>query len=992
MPIRFAAGAGLSALLMLIALAAGQTGRPTILKDGFSGRDVSFQKGDANIPFNEADHKISAEHHKSAATSEYIKVEANPPGGAAEAEFIHYFYPTPQAPLVERMTARTYVKAYRPGVQVKARIVLPRERDPKSPESPLAILIPGETYTKVRQWQSLAVDDPVETLKKQLPALRARLGREVDISGAYLDRLVLNVYAGPGVTEVWIDDLEVGPVRAAPEKDRPAVGKDAAALPAGRAKGKAVSVEFSEGQILVDGEPFFFLGIRHSDTPLKTLRDAQFNTVFFPNDVPAETIEEAVRHGFWTVPTLPLPAGGWDGSAPRKPDPKELERDADAVANYLRKFLSGDAVLMWDLGSGRTTEDLPRVIRAAEVVRRYDPRRPRSVDLWDGFQDYGRYVNAIGAHRWPLFSSLDLDSYRDWLVQRKALTPPFRLFWTWIQTHLPEWYVEQMYGQKQLDRYPVPIGPHPEQIRILTYLALSAGCRGLGFWDDKFLAKDTHFGKDRMLELAILNAEIDMLKPVLAGSQDAINYVPTSDPNVKAAIISASKEVLILPVWVGPGTQFVPPQGTVSQIRLVIPVVPEGASPWRITPAGVEQLKQFKRIAGGTELLIPEFDLTAAIVFTTDLGPTGKVARWQDHTRFRMGKTAAEWAQMEAVEQYEKTAATHARILAAGGPEIPEAAELFAGCRENLRCAKEAYENKQWDLAFRESRRALRPMRVLMRADWDKAVGSLDTPTASPYAVSFYSLPEHWALAAEVGVSRAAAGSALAHGGFELSRPAPATGAAVDSLPGYKVRTSILDDVTGVAAIINADSPGVQDPPPVPPNLGTSRKSAIRVAPQPLVQRHPECGTHTLRLQITQNATTPGILGALERAVLAVDTPSAELAPGGLVRISFWLKVTPLLATADGLVAFDSAGGEALGVRTRYQPTWKQYHLYRRVPPSGKISLTFALTGIGTAYVDDVRVEPLIPGAPALPSTSSFVTPPPPEQDGALLKKPREKK
>ena len=632
------------------------------------------------------------------------------------------------------------------------------------------------------------------------------------------------------------------------------------------------------------------------------------------------------------------------------------------------------------------------MIRAADIVRRYDPRRPRSVDLWDGFQDYGRYVNALGAHRWPLFSSLELDAYRDWLIQRKALTPPFRLFWTWIQTHLPEWYVEQVYGRKSLDRYPAPVGPHPEQIRLLTYIGLSAGCRGLGFWDDKFLAKDTHFGGDRLFELAILNAEIDMLKPVLAGSQDAINYVATSDPNVKAAIVTGTKEVLILPVWVGPGSQFVPPIGAVNQLRLVVPVVPEGALPWRITPAGIEEVKQFRRIPGGTELLIREFDLTAAIVFTTDLGPTGKVARWQDYTRERMGKSAAEWAQGEAVEQYEKTAATHSRILAAGGPEIPEAPELFERCRESLRCAKEAYENKDWYAAFRESRRALRPLRVLMRADWQKAVGSLDTPTASPYAVSYYSLPEHWALAAEVGVSRAAAGSALAHGGFELSGRAPDEGAAVDSLKDYKVTTEILDDVTGVASIVNADAFGVQDPPPTPPDFGTGRKSAIRAAPQPLVQRHPECGTHTLRLQITQNATTPTPLGALERAVLAVDTPPAELPPGGLVRISFWVKTTPLTATADGLLVFDSAGGEALGVRTRYEPYWKQYRLYRRVPPSGKVSLRFALTGIGTAYVDDVRVEPLVPGAQAAHGTSRVGVPPEPEKRGALLSAPREKK
>jgi hypothetical protein len=46
---------------------------------------------------------------------------------------------------------------------------------------------------------------------------------------------------------------------------------------------------------------------------------------------------------------------------------------------------------------------------------------------------------------------------------------------------------------------------------------------------------------------------------------------------------------------------------------------------------------------------------------------------------------------------------------------------------------------------------------------------------------------------------------------------------------------------------------------------------------------------------------------------------------------------------------------------------WKQYHLYRRVPPSGKVAMTFALTGFGTAYIDDVRIEPLVGGAAYCP-------------------------
>ena len=958
-------------VLGLAVAASGQPARPTIHRNGFAGKDVFFRKGDGNIRFDERDHKVSAEHHKSAATSEYIKIEATPPPGSPDAEFVHYYYECPPAPLVERMTARVFVKAYRAGVQVKARVVLPRERDPKTPDAALTVLIAGDVYDKVRQWQGLSFGDPAEVLKKQMPILRARLGREVDPADAYIDRIVLNVYAGPGVTEVWVDDLEVGPIRAdARAAERPAVGKDAPGLPAGKAKTKAVSVEASGGQILVDGDPFFFLGIRHSDAPLKTLRDAGFNTVFFPNDATPEMIEEAVRNGFWIVPTLPLPAGGWDGTKPKKPDDAQVEKDADAVAKYLRKFLSGDAVLMWDFGGGRTVEDLPRVIRATEVVRTYDPRRPRSVDLWDGFQPYSRYVNAVGAHRWPLFSSLELASYRDWLAQRQLLIPPGKLFWTWVQTHLPDWYLEQVYGRADVTAFADPIGPHPEQIRILTYLSLAAGCRGLGFWSDKFLSKDTHHGKDRLLEIALLNAEIRMLEPVLAKATDPAQFVGTSDPNVQAAIVASVGDILVLPVWMGFGTQYVPPQGVVADLRVTVPRVPDGAKAWRITPAGIEPMIPVSRGPGGVVLSIPDFDLTAAIVITTDLGPTGKVVRWQDDTRFRMGKTAAEWALLLAGESYQKTVYMHGKILAAGGPVVPEADELLATARESMTCAREFIDNKQWDSAYREARRALRPLRLLMRTDWDMAVRSLDFPTASPYAVSFYSLPQHWELEKEVRAARPG-GTGLAHGGFELSKPAPATGAAIDSLPGWKERKTILDPVDGVASVINSDTLGVPDTPPKPPIYSTARDSPLRVAPQPIVFRQPQCGQHVLQLRMTQRKKTEADgretppVEALERAILAVDSPAAVFAPGSLVRISFWVKTAGGIgATADGLVVFDSAGGEPLGFRTRQEDAWKQIRLYRRVPASGKVFLTIALTGLGTAWVDDIQIEPLIPGGP----------------------------
>ena len=69
----------------------------------------------------------------------------------------------------------------------------------------------------------------------------------------------------------------------------------------------------------------------------------------------------------------------------------------------------------------------------------------------------------------------------------------------------------------------------------------------------------------------------------------------------------------------------------------------------------------------------------------------------------------------------------------------------------------------------------------------------------------------------------------------------------------------------------------------------------------------------------------------------------------------------------------DVAGrGEPLAVRLTTPLAWKKFTLYRRVPASGNISLTVALTGIGRVAFDDLRIEPLVVGSstPNTPAVS----------------------
>ena len=46
-------------------------------------------------------------------------------------------------------------------------------------------------------------------LARQIRSLHNQLGPNVDGREAYVDAVLLNVYGGPGVTNVWIDDLDI---------------------------------------------------------------------------------------------------------------------------------------------------------------------------------------------------------------------------------------------------------------------------------------------------------------------------------------------------------------------------------------------------------------------------------------------------------------------------------------------------------------------------------------------------------------------------------------------------------------------------------------------------------------------------------------------------------------------------------------------------------------------------------------------------------------
>jgi hypothetical protein len=660
------------------------------------------------------------------------------------------------------------------------------------------------------------------------------------------------------------------------------------------------------GQLLVNSRRFVFRGIRHSDTPLKTLRDAGFNTIWFDQATSPAQMEEAANLGFWLVPSLPAPDGN--------PQPGS----EDSLRQEISRFLERDAVLFWDVGATLTEEQSQTVGQTVRLVHTADPQRPIGADVWDGFTPYSRSLDVLGVHRWPLMTGLELPQYRRWLNQRRLLAKSGVFLWTWVQTHLPDWYTNLVYERPAAASFDEPVGPQPEQIQLLAHIALSAGCRGLGFWSDRFLA-DSHQGRDRLLTLARLNHELKMLEPLIVTASepdtDDASWITTSDPEIKAAVLRTKYGLLVLPMWVGKGGQFVLGQAAKANLTLLVPQAPVGTQAWEISPADVHCL-QMERVVGGTKVTIPEFGLTTAIVFTGDNGPNGLLVRFQEQAR-QSAKLAAQWAQYLAEEEISKVTRVYEQLDKLGHP-LPDGQQLLENARQRSQKCVASFNKGDYREAYAEAQRAVRPLRILMRAEWDAAAKDLkDVPVASPYAVSFYTLPRHWRFMEQVRQGKPGA-NVLPNGDFETSP---------NQVPeAWTLQENTLDDVV---------------------------MTAQRVTEQP------HEGRQCLRLQIKPKGAQPA-QEALERTFLAIRSPSVRLPPGTLVQVSGWVRIpSGIGASVDGALLYDSAGDEPLAVRLTETKGWKQIVLYRRVPASGQISVTMALTGLGTAYFDDIRIEPL---------------------------------
>ncbi len=999
-------------------------GRPDAFLDGFETPQPSWQREytDGAINLQAQDRSERAAH--GGRLSEHFQFETT----SGNQFFVSYA--TPRVPVSDDLSVSVFVRANRGGVQIYGRVVLPADIDPET-KAPSFVMVPGTIFDEPDRWQKLELVHMLPSMERLARVLRASSRRPVRLDGAYVERVVVNLLDSPGQSEVFLDDLEISPV---PEAVLAAWSKSQSSGDA-RALGRG-------GALAVKGPSQDQGRVRLERNLLEKRGSQQRFFPWFPTaiDAPGANPVELRRAGFDVLVD--------DGQM----DPKRLKSMTDGGV-LLMKRLTGattsegphrlldqitayplrKSVAFWHIGDrlGRQREiktreeELARFRESLTAIRGLDDddshlvtanvegelplfaRAPLGLDVI-GFQP----------RMWASAQTL-LESY-EYLHQRRLLTVRSNLgglFWAWIQAMTPPEVVRNIWG----DNTPPPWGVppvQPEQLRLMTYLALSEGYRGLGFVGDADLTRADGPGRALLIEMSFLNLEIDICEQILAENDKTIRIYnvfdpdplpvpsnavqlpskkPPQKPELKprgelrgaAVALRDRKGSLLLVGDYSAGTEFQPGQLAADTV-VITPILPAGSQAFEITPGEVRVLEP-ERVPGGRRFTLDEFDTTSMILCTGDLGLYEHARSIVDALRHIAVPLAIE----QALIMHKAVTETHVRLAADGhqfrskvdlkmrrlaGIEKPppDVDDLLAKSMEHIKSAREATDRQDYSVAWSEAQRAKRTLRVIMRGYWDQAWGAFtraaesinpDGPKDEDESPKRVEITPKVKLDAPLLLQQVACPPIISF--YTL----PEFYIWVDWIkgrPGYRfgrnrVPSGSFDDPDLITADgwvdvsyqlegIVAKITTVSRAEANGKALGKNRPNRDQLAPDNANS------TRVVKLQVLpekQEELDTILPKFFDFPVAAIRSPPIPVEANNLIRISVLVK-RPYQSSSGlgGVIVRDSIGGEQFQYRTSGPlPSFSRVLLFRKAPADGSFTVTLGLAGYAEAYFDDLRVE-----------------------------------
>jgi hypothetical protein len=415
--------------------------------------------------------------------------------------------------------------------------------------------------------------------------------------------------------------------------------------------------------------------------------------------------------------------------------------------------------------------------------------------------------------------------------------------------------------------------------------------------------------------LRLINMELRLLEPWIAAGQLA-DELATADGGLRVSVLATDRSRLLVLTQQAAAQQYVlgpPPR---SSLSVVLPGVGVADKAYLVTLSGIKQLN-LSHTSSGARILLEEAPHAAAIVVTQDHLAMHHLHRTlhdikADAARLRYDVTARRLVHTSKID-------TQLNEL---GHPLPPAAAWISQAHTNLQQSQRLLEKSDFANADALTAKAEELLARVRRGHWEQTATAFRSPSASPCMAQFTTLPLHWTVA-----------------DYQRKR-------------GFGPNVQAAGDMESLDAMLKA---------------GWQRHSVAEQALEgigsevSLSLADPHAGRSALRLQAwpTDPKRAPS---AVEVPPVWVTSSPVPVRQGQIVRIHGWVNVPRAIGgSTDGLLVFDSIGGADLGDRIRLTQGWREFILSRAVPQNGEVKVTFALTGVGGASIDDLSVSLIDP-------------------------------
>ncbi|MCA9077785.1 MAG: hypothetical protein KDA93_22350 [Planctomycetaceae bacterium] len=849
----------------------------------------------------------------------------------SQAELIHR---VPRSRVLGEPTASVWFRSNRSGAALSMRIVLPHQLDPRTGK-PVSMEVRGTPCTEPHRWQQLTVTATDALVEKQMILLRGRLanvleGRTLDTRDGHVDQVSIHVPVSEGVTELHIDELQMGPlVRLDDEADT------IRQINLDQSEVLECPIQITPNELLIEGQPRFpRIAVYHGED-LDELAATGINVVWINRYDDQILLNELRKRGMWAMAAPP--------QLPTSPDGVPIP---SARSGLMPIPASTASVLFWTVGTRippdqlRTVENWINQVRDAD--RAFTRPRPVIADVISNERAFSRQISLIGSSRHMLHTTFVPSQYRDYLAHKKNLALPDRLSWTWLQTEA----AAPNLATRQTSR-DEPIVVEAEQIWLQVLTALSVGHRAIGYWKSGPLDAESPADQERRLAISLINAQIELLEPLLATGQ-VVDTVPVeidagkksesrsrsfgdrflksgsntadaeSRPDVRAAVIQSKYGRLVMPVWYDNQAQFQPGQMAGNDIRFVVPGGGQHAFAWSVTTTSVHPL-ELEYPAGGMEIRLPMIDQHAFIVITSDPKFGAMLTQRMQAQRDRSAQMGVELAQLKLKRVKE----THQQLEQLARTKVPQADARLTQAEQSVQhaAAQLLSEQPQYDEARQSCRLAMQLLRIVQRDHWENAVADMSSPTTSPHTICFSTLPDHWRMVNAIGRGTGWSGENL-------------------------LRSGDFEDLDSVIA--------------------DNWLSVYDTSQNRRVELHSDAssGQYGLRIFSRSDRTEMSPDVPLTPNV-SVISPPIPVQGGQIVLISGKYRIEEQVnGHPDGLMLYDNVKGTVGALRFwRGTPKgqWESFRLIREVAHSRDVQFTIELNGDGDVRFDDIRVVALNP-------------------------------